>query len=46
MKGGGMKKLTELHIPAFLGALLDILPKCIDITEEKGEVTRGFTIDI
>jgi hypothetical protein len=42
MKGGAIKKLTELRIPAFLGALLDILPKCIEVKEENRELTRGF----
>ena len=32
MKGGGIKKQTDMRRPAFLGALLDILPRCIDIT--------------
>jgi hypothetical protein len=37
MRGGGIKKQTNLGRPAFLEALLDILPRCIDITETNGE---------
>ncbi len=33
MKGGGIKKLTDMRRPAFLGALLNSLPRCIDITK-------------
>ncbi len=42
MKGGGVKKLEDVRYPAFLGALLDILPRCVDRKEEKGEVVRGY----
>ena len=42
MKGRGVKKLIDLRIPAFMGALLGILPRCIDIAEENGEVTKGY----
>ena len=42
MKGGGIKKLTDLRRPAFLGALLDILPRCIDITESNRGVQKGY----
>ena len=42
MKGGGIKKHTDMRRPAFLGALLDITPRCIDITEENGEVQKGY----
>ena len=42
MKGGGMMSISDLRRPAFLGDLLDILPKCIDHKAENGEVTRGF----
>jgi hypothetical protein len=42
MKGGGIKKLSDLRRPAILGALLDILPRCIDIAESNGEVQRGY----
>ena len=27
MKGGGIKRMEDIRYPAFLGALLDILPK-------------------
>jgi hypothetical protein len=42
MRGGGIKILKDLRIPAFLGALLDILPRCIDMKEENGEVSKGY----
>jgi len=42
MKGGGVKKLTNLRRPAFLGDPLGILPRCVDITEENGEVAKGY----
>ena len=41
MKGGGIRRTTNTRCPAFLGALLDILPRCVDRTETKGEVTKG-----
>ena len=33
MKGGGIRRATETRYPAFLGALLDVLPRCIDMTD-------------
>jgi len=42
MKGLGIKKQKDLRRPAFLGVLLDILPRCIDIMETNGEVQRGY----
>jgi hypothetical protein len=42
MKGGGIKKETGLRRPVLLGALLDILPTCIDITETGEEVKKGY----
>ena len=37
MKGGGIRRATETRYPTFLGALLDILQRCIDWTEDNGE---------
>ena len=37
MKGGGIKSATNTRYPMFLGALLDVLPRCIDKTDEQGE---------
>ena len=42
MKGGGIKRATNTRYPTFLGALLDILPKCVDKKESNGEVTKGI----
>ena len=42
MKGGGIKKQIDMRRPAFLGAILDILPRFVDITEENGEVQKGY----
>jgi hypothetical protein len=33
MKGGGIQKQIDTKRPMFLDALLDILPRCIEITE-------------
>jgi hypothetical protein len=41
MKGGGMKRATDTIYPAFLGALLDILPRCIDRKDDHGETHPG-----
>jgi hypothetical protein len=41
MKGGGIRKSTNSGYPAFLGALLDILPRCVDRKDRNGEVTKG-----
>ena len=41
MKGGGIKRATVSRYPSFLGALLDILPRCVDMKERNGEVTKG-----
>jgi hypothetical protein len=30
MKGGGITRATDTIYPTFLGALLDVLPRCID----------------
>ena len=42
MKGEGIKRTTDTRYQTFLGALLDILPRCVDRTETNGEVTRGI----
>ena len=42
MKGGGIKKLEDVRYPAFLGAILDILLRCIERKEEKGVVVKGY----
>ena len=42
MKGGGIKKQTDLMRPTFLGALPNILPRCIDITETGVEENKGY----
>jgi hypothetical protein len=41
MKGGGIKRTTDKRCPAFLGAMLDVLPRLIDRKDENGEVTVG-----
>jgi hypothetical protein len=42
MKGGGMKKAADTRYPAFVGVLLDILPRCIDKRDEHGEIHLGY----
>ncbi len=37
MKGGGIKSTKATRYPAFLGALPDVLPRCIDMTEINGD---------
>jgi hypothetical protein len=34
MKGGGIKRATDTKYPTFWGALLDVLPRCIDTRDE------------
>jgi hypothetical protein len=34
--------MTDLRRPAFLGALLDVLPRCIDRRGPHGEETEGI----
>jgi hypothetical protein len=41
MKGGGIKRTTDKRCPAFLGAMLDVLPRLIDRKDDNGEVTVG-----
>ena len=42
MKGGGVKSMVDLRNPAFLGAIMDVLPRCIDRSGPNGEKTRGI----
>jgi hypothetical protein len=42
MKGGGIKTTADNRRPAFLGALLDVLPRCIDRKAENGEEMLGY----
>ena len=37
MKGGGIKRAADTRKPAFLEALLNILPRCIDMKANNGE---------
>ena len=41
VKGGGVKRATDKRYPAFLEAMLDVLPRMIDMEDENGEVTVG-----
>ncbi len=45
MKGGGIKRAADSKYPAFLGALLDILPRCVDRKEGSGDITKGIHSD-
>jgi len=45
MKGGGIKRAADTGYPMFLGALLDILPRCVDRKESNGGITRGIYSD-
>jgi hypothetical protein len=45
MKVGSIKRTTNTRYLAFSGALLDILPRCIDSKVENGEVERGYYSD-
>jgi len=42
MKWGSIRRATETRYPSFLGALLDVLPRCIDRTEDNGESIPGY----
>jgi hypothetical protein len=39
---GRNKKQSDTRRPAFSGALLDILPRCIGITDSREEVKKGY----
>jgi hypothetical protein len=41
MKGGGIKRAADIRKPAFMGALLDILPRYIDRKAENGKEMPG-----
>jgi hypothetical protein len=41
MKGGGLRRAMDRRYPAFLGALLDVLPRIIDRKAENGEIEVG-----
>ncbi len=42
MKGGGIRVATDARRPAFLVALLDVLPRCIHKKDENGEEMPGY----
>ena len=42
MKGGGIKRATDIKYPTFLETLLDVLPRCIDIRVDHGESHPGY----
>jgi hypothetical protein len=42
LKGGGVRSMVDPINPALLGALLYVLPRCIDRTSPNGEKTRGI----
>ena len=42
MKGGGVRRVEDTRYLAFLGAWLDVLPRCIDRTEANGECVSGY----
>ena len=37
MKGGGNMRAEDTRYPAFWGAILNVLPRCIGMTEANGE---------
>ena len=41
LKGGEIMSMVDLRRPAFLGAMLDIMPRCIDMKDHEGEKTKG-----
>ena len=41
IKGGGIKRAEDNRYPAFLGAMLDVLPRLIDRKDENGEIAPG-----
>ena len=45
MKGGGIKRATDTMYPTFLGALLAILPRCMDMNKNNREITKGIYSD-
>jgi hypothetical protein len=45
MKGGGIKRAADVKYPAFLGALLSVLPRCVDKKDKNGEIVKGIYSD-
>jgi hypothetical protein len=45
MKGGGSKKAVDTKRPALMGALLDVLPRCIDRKAENGEELPRYYLE-
>jgi len=45
MKGGDIKRATDTRYLSFLGALMDILPRCVDMKESNGEITKAIYSD-
>jgi hypothetical protein len=46
LKGGEVKSMLGLRKPAsFMGAILDVQPRCVDRTGPNGEKTRGIYSD-
>ncbi len=41
LKEGGLRSPSNLRAPAFKGAILDILPRCIETKDDSGELTKG-----
>ena len=42
MKGGEIKRAEDTRYPAFLGALLNVLSRCVDRTEANRECIPGY----
>ncbi len=42
LKGRGIKRTSDTGNPTFLGALMHNLPRCVDMEETNGEVTKGI----
>jgi len=42
MKGGGIKKAADIRKSAFLGTMVDVLPRCIDTRIENGKDMPGY----
>ena len=45
MKGGGIKRAADVKYPSFLGAILDVLPRCVDMKDKNGEIVKGIYSD-
>jgi hypothetical protein len=44
LKGGGIRSMGDMQQLAFMGAILHVLPSCIDGTRPNGEKTEAFTV--